>query len=92
MLQYPAAGIPGVKLQRSMHIADVAALEALKMLHTRLKAPERSFQDRARLLGPVFQVAMTLVQVASVLQVLLLQLHMTTSSASCVLARVVNLT
>ena len=44
--------------------AEDAAREALKLLHTRLHAPQRSFQDRACLLGPVFQVAMTLIQVA----------------------------
>ena len=57
-----------MKMRSVLCLAEDTAHEALEVLHTRLKAPERSFQDRAALLGPVFHVAMALVQVASVPQ------------------------
>ena len=52
-------------MQVMVQFAEDAAQEAIAMLHTHLKAPARSFQGRASLLGPVFQVAIALVQVMS---------------------------
>ena len=44
--------------------AGASAHGAAAMLQARLMAPSASFQDRASLLRPVFQVAVALVQVA----------------------------